>query len=267
MQNPSQGFTGPRSYDEEMGPYTFGPFAQELATCLPDGFTGELLELACGTGLVTRALRRRMAPGARLVATDLSPAMLAYARERLHGEAVEWREADAMRLPFDDGAFDALVCGFGLMFLPDRQAALREWRRVLRGHGQLLLTVWDRIEDNPHALAFAQLIESLFPGDPEMKFRTPYELADAAALDRLLAEAGFEKRRIETRRIPIRDADPARMASGQIRGTPRAALITARGMAIDDVVARVTRALAEQGGDPYEGYCQALVVQAESGAS
>jgi SAM-dependent methyltransferase len=265
MHHPAQGFTGPRSYDEEIGPYTFGPFAHELAACLPEGFEGDVLEMACGTGLVTRALRRRMAPGARLVATDLSPAMLAYAREQLRDQAIEWREADALRLPFHDNAFDALVCGFGLMFLPDRAAALREWRRLLREGGRLMLTVWDRIEDNPHALAFVQLIESMVPGDPEMKFRTPYELADAAALDRLLAEAGFEKRRIETRRIPIRDADPARMASGQIRGTPRAALITAKGMAIDDVVARVARALAEQGGDPYEGYCQALLVQAEAG--
>lgn len=264
MQNASQGFTGPRSYDEEIGPYTFGPFARELAACLPEGFGGDVLEMACGTGLVTRALRQRMAPGARLVATDLSPAMLAYAREQLRDQAIEWREADAQRLPFDAGSFDALACGFGLMFLPDRAAALREWRQVLRPRGRLMLTVWDRIEDNPHALGFVRLIESMFPGDPEMKFRTPYELADAAMLDRLLAEAGFGKRLIETRRLAIRDADPARMASGQIRGTPRAALIAARGLALDDVVARVARALAEQGGDPYEGYCQALVVQAEA---
>jgi len=262
MPNPSQGFTGPRSYDEEIGPYTFGPFAQELASRLPQGFGGDVLELACGTGLVTRALRGRMAPGARLVATDLSPAMLAYAREQLQGEAIEWREADALRLPFDDTAFDALVCGFGLMFLPDRGAALREWRRVLRPGGRLLLTVWDRIEDNPHALVFAQLIESMFPGDPEMKFRTPYELADAAALDALLAEAGFQERTIGTRRIAIHDADPTRMASGQIRGTPRGALIAARGVALDDMAARVARALAAQGGDPYQGCCQALVVHA-----
>lgn len=262
MPNPSQGFTGPRSYDEEIGPYTFAPFAQALAACLPQGFAGDVLELACGTGLVTRALRRRMAPGARLVATDLSPAMLAYAREQLQGEAIDWREADALRLPFDDASFDALACGFGLMFLPDRAAALREWRRVLRPGGRLMLTVWDRIEDNPHALACAQVIESLFPGDPEMKFRTPYELADTTALDALLAGAGFDERKIETRRIAIRDADPARMASGQIRGTPRAALIAAKGISLDDVVVRVTRALAEQGGDPYQGHGQALVVQA-----
>ena len=262
MPNPSQGFTGPRSYDEEIGPYTFAPFAQELAACLPQGFAGDVLELACGTGLVTRALRRRMAPAARLVATDLSPVMLAYAREQLQGEAIEWREADALRLPFDDASFDALACGFGLMFLPDRLGALREWRRVLRPSRRLVLTVWDRIEDNPHAMAFAQLIESLFPGDPQMKFRTPYELADAGALDALLAAAGFQDRKIETRRIAIRDADPACMASGQIRGTTRGALIAAKGLALDDVIERVTRALAQQGGDPYQGYCQALVVRA-----
>lgn len=264
MQNPSQGFTGPRSYDEEIGPHTFGPFAQALAGGLPEGFEGEVLELACGTGLVTRALRQRMAPAARLVATDLSPAMLAYAREQLREQAIDWREADAANLPFDAGSFDALACGFGLMFMPDRAAALREWRRVLRPGGRLMLSVWDSIEHNPHALAFVQAIETLFPGDPEMKFRTPYELADAAALDRLLQDAGFSQRHIETRRIAIRDADPVRLASGQIRGTPRAALLTARGLVLDDAVGRVAQALARQGGDPYQGQGQAHLVQAQA---
>ncbi|TFZ07018.1 methyltransferase domain-containing protein [Ramlibacter henchirensis] len=264
MLDPSVGFTGPRSYDEEIGPYTFAPFARELAGCLPQGFDGELLELACGTGLVTRELRRRMAPTARLVATDLNPGMLAFARERLEGEPIEWHEANALSLPFETASFDGIACGLGLMFLPDRAAALREWRRVLRPGGQLMLTVWDRIEENPHALVFAQIIETLFPGDAEMRFRTPYELCDAAVLDGLLAGAGFGERHIETRRIAIRGADPRRIASGQIRGTPRGALIAARGLAIEEVVARVAQGLAAQGGDPYDGYCQGLVVQARA---
>jgi len=159
-------FSGPQYYDDCVGPVWFDPFAADLVQRFPERPAGDVLEIACGTGLVTRRLRERLSPSVRLVATDLSKAMLDYARAKLDGaEGIEWREADALKLPFDDGAFAAVVCGFGIMFVPDRQAALREARRVLAPGGLLLFNVWDRIEENPHALANAEVVEALFPGD------------------------------------------------------------------------------------------------------
>lgn len=266
MVTASATFTGPQYYEELLGPISFGPFAVELVQRLPDGVAGPVLEIACGTGLVTRELRRRLDPAVHLIATDLSPVMLDYARGRPGAEAgVEWREADAMNLPFEDGAFDAVVCGFGIMFPPDRLAALREARRVLRDGGALLASVWDRIEQNPHALANAQVVESLFPGDAEMKFRTPYELGDQVLLRQLLEDAGFAIARIDVVRKPFSGMDPLQLATGQIRGTPRSALIAKRGMDLDAVIAKVAAALRQSGGDPYAGHAQGLVIEARAG--
>jgi SAM-dependent methyltransferase len=189
--------------------------------------------------------------------------MLEYARAKLEtGRDIEWREADAQNLPFDDSEFGAVVCGFGIMFVPDRQAALREVRRVLIGGGIFLFSVWDRIEENPHALTNANVLEALFPGDPDMKFRLPYDMGDPRLLDQLLADAGFRATRIETKRIAIAGADPRSIATGQIRGTPRAALIQQRGLRLEAVIDKVTDALTIAGGDPYSGQAQAVIVQA-----
>lgn len=256
-------FTGPRHYDEELAPVTFGPFAADLVARIPRDLPGPVLELACGTGAVTRPLRQHLEPSVPLVATDLSPSMLEYARGRSAGvPGLSWRQADVQSLPFEDAGFAAVVCGFGFMFAPDRQAALREARRVLVPGGRLFFTVWDRIEDNPHGLANAEVIEGLFPGDAQMKFRLPYEMHDEGLLHALLAAADFREVRIETRRIAIHGADPRAIASGQLRGTPRSALLVERGVALEDAIDKVTAALVAQGGQPYAGYGQAKVVQA-----
>ena len=99
------------------------------------------------------------------------------------------QEEISLKLPFPDGAFGAVVCGFGIMFVPDRQGMLREARRVLVDGGILLFSVWDRIEENPHAMASADVVEAMFPGDAEMRFRVPYEMHDPALLRQLLVEA------------------------------------------------------------------------------
>ena len=232
---------------------------------MPERPPGEVLEIACGTGIVTRRLRERVSPSLRLVATDLSKAMLDYARAKLDGrKGIEWREADALNLPFEDGSFGAVVCGFGLMFAPDRQAALAEARRVLAKGGMLLFNVWDRIEENRHALVNAEVLEALFPGDLEMKYRFPYEMNDPGLLRRLLAGARFRETRIETKRIPLEPADPRTIATAQIRGTPRSALLEERGVSLDLVIDRLIEALTKAGGNPYRGHAQAVVVQAQA---
>lgn len=259
-------FSGPQYYDRHLGPIQFDPFAAELARCLPPRPPGDVLEIACGTGLVTRRLRARLDPALRLTATDLSASMLDYAKAQLgRHDGIEWREADALQLPFPDGAFGAVVCGFGIMFVPDRQAMLREARRVLVQGGILLLSVWDRIEENPHALAGAGVIEAMFPDDAEMRFRTPYELHDPALLRQLLAGADFCDARIQTKRISFDGADPHHIATGQIRGTPRSALIAKKGVALELVIDKVATALASSGGNPYRGHAQGLIVEARAG--
>ena len=103
-----------------------------------------MLEVACGTGIVTERLVRRLAGQGTLVATDLNDAMIAHARARIPADpALEWRQADGTSLPFPDRAFDVVVCEFGLMFFPDKAAGVREAFRVLRPGGVYLFNVWD----------------------------------------------------------------------------------------------------------------------------
>jgi SAM-dependent methyltransferase len=259
----------PRYYDNCLGPAWFDGFAAELARRLPASPPGDVLEIACGTGITTRRLRERLDPAVRLVATDLSAAMLDYARGKFgESDGIEWREADACSLPFGDEAFGAVVCAFGLMFVPDKKAALREARRVLKPGGILLFDVWDRIEENPHGAALAQVVEELFPGDEEMRFTVPYEMHDTELLRRLLAETRFVDVKIEKKRHPLESVSARTIATGQVRGTPRSLLFEKRGVRFDDVIARVTAALTKLGGaDPYRGFAQAVVAEARRGTS
>jgi len=259
-------FTGsiPEFYDSCLGPAWFDPFAADLAERLPPKPPGDVLEIACGTGLVTRRMRERLDPAIRLVASDISKAMLDFARTKLgEREGIEWREADAARLPFGDGEFGAVVCAFGVMFMPDKEAAFRETRRVLKPGGTLLFNVWDRIEENPHALAVAEVIEGLFPGDAEMRVQWPYEMYDAALLKGLLTRAGFREVGIGTKRVEGGRVSARKIAIGHIRGSPRSLLIEKRGVAVDRVIELATAAISRVGGaDPYGGSAQAVVVEA-----
>lgn len=270
MVDVSASFTGsiPEHYDSCLGPAWFDAFAEDLARRLPVKSPGDVLEIACGTGRVTRRLRERLDPAFRLVASDLSKPMLDYARGKLGDhKGIEWREADAVNLPFRDGEFGAVVCAFGIMFVPDKQAAFREARRVLKEGGILLFNVWDRIEENPHALVNAEIIEGLFPGDQEMQFRAPFEMHDPALLQQLLAEAHFQKVRIEKKRLQADRVSARTVAIGLIRGTPRSLLIEKRGVSLDEVIEKLTNALTKIGGaDPYRAHPQAVVVEARANA-
>ncbi len=259
----------PEYYDSCLGPAWFDVFAGDLAQRLPVKPPGDVLEIACGTGLVTRRLRERLDPTVRLVATDISKAMLEYARGKSgNSKGIEWREADAVNLPFSDGEFGAVVCAFGVMFVPDKSSAFRETYRVLKEGGIFLFNVWDRIEENPHAAACAKVVEDMFPGDEEMRFRLPHEMHDSSLLQGLLAEAHFGDVKIEKKRFENGRVSARTIATGQIRGTPRSLLIEKRGVSLDEVVEKVSKALAQIGGaDPYRGSAQAVIVEARRRAN
>ena len=265
MVSASATFSGPEYYDGCLGPIWFDSYATDLVRRLPQRPPGDVLEIACGTGLVTQRLRAHLDPSLRLVATDLSKLMLDYARGKLgERKGIEWREADALKLPFNDDSFGAAVCGFGIMFVPDRAAALKEARRVLVADGVLLFNVWDCLENNPAAATNAEVLESLFPGDAEMRLRAPWDMHDFDFLRGLLAVAHFQEICIETKRVEIEGADPRAMAAGQIRGTPRSALLEKRGVPLDTVIDKVAMALEKAGGNPYTGFSQAVVVEARA---
>ena len=255
----------PEYYDTILGPAQLEAIAADLVRRLPVRPKGDVLELACGTGIVTQRLRERIDSTFRLVATDLSEPMLAYARNKVKGK-IDWRLADAAALPFKDDTFGVVVCSLGVMFVPEKAKFFSETRRVLLEGGTLLFNAWDRLELNPHAQAAAALMESMFPGDPEMQFaRIPYGFNDGAALRRYLDQARFGDVRIDQVKIEVKAPSARTFATGQLRGTPRAVLFEKRGVKLDEVVEKLADALAQVGGsEPFKCEAHTLVVQAKA---
>ncbi len=235
-------------YDRDLGPAWFGQIASDLARRMPADPGGDVLEVACGTGLMTRELRERLGPARRLVATDLSQPMLDYARGKLGAvKGIEWMKADALDLPFGEGEFAALACSLGVMFPPDKARLFAQFHRVLRPGGLLLFNVWDRKEANACVRIYSDVIEGMFPGDPEMQFTLPYSMHDKSRLREVVVAAGFQEPRIEA--VPITVRGTAReIAIGQVRGSPRGLLLTQRGADLADVIDTLTAALEKEGG-------------------
>src|SRR5512147_329568 len=178
----------PKLYASPLVPLIFEPYAVDLVSRLASKSPRRVLEIACGTGVVTRRLAAVLPENAAIVATDLSQAMLDEASAAGTQRPVEWRPADAMQLPFADGSFDAVVCQFGVMFFPDKAKAFSEVRRVLAPGGTFFFNVWDRLEDNELADTVTTALASLFPQDPpRFLARTPHGYCDRATLERDLA--------------------------------------------------------------------------------
>ena len=163
----------PANYDRYLGPVLFEPYADDLVGRLEVRDDLRVLEVACGTGIVTRRLRQALPAGATLVATDLNEPMLAEARTRVPLEGIEWRQADALELPFEDESFDVYVCQFGLMFLPDKAEGLREARRVLAPGGRLVANVWLSGSHNEHVSVIQSLLDRVYPDDTPTFLQVP----------------------------------------------------------------------------------------------
>jgi SAM-dependent methyltransferase len=241
----------PPNYDRYLGPLLFHPYADDLAARLPVAPGTRVLEVACGTGIVTERLVRRLAGQGTLVATDLNDAMIAHARARIPDDpALEWRQADGASLPFPDRAFDVVVCEFGLMFFPDKAAGVREAFRVLGPGGRYLFNVWDAIEGNAVARIAHDTIRTFFPDDPPLFYQTPFNLQDTAAVRSLLDAAGFVDVAWETVEKVGTSPSAADAATGLVEGNPVIGTIMARRPdALPDIRAAVARTIAAELGD------------------
>ncbi len=179
-------------YETYLVPLIFEPYAVDLVNRLASRPLTRVLEIAAGTGVVTRALAAVLPEGVSIVATDLNQPMLDQASALGTKRPVEWRQADAMQLPFQDETFDAVVCQFGVMFFPDKSKAFAEARRVLRSGGVFIFNTWDRIKENEFADTVTTALESLFPKDPpRFLARTPHGYCDPLTIERDLADGGL----------------------------------------------------------------------------
>lgn len=256
----------PKLYDEYLVPLIFEPYAADLAGRLSPRPLSRVLEIAAGTGVVTRALDAALPESISIVATDLNQAMLEQAAAAGTKRAVEWGQADAMHLPFPDESFDAVVCQFGVMFFPEKSRAFSEARRVLRPGGAFIFNVWDKISENEFADAVAAGLESVFPDDPpRFLARTPHGYHDRRAIERDLAEGGFATPRIETVTARSRATSPRIPALAFCQGTPLKNEIEARAAArLGEATDAAADAVAKRfGRGAVEGKIQAHVVTVE----
>lgn len=264
-----QGFIGslPKVYQTYLVPLIFEPYASDLANRLAARPVGRVLEIAAGTGAVTRALASVLPESVSIVASDLNQPMLDQAMALGTARPVEWRQADAMKLPFDDEAFDAVICQFGVMFFPDKAKAFAEARRVLRSGGALMFNVWDRIDENDFAETVTAALAAQFPADPpRFLARIPHGYHDPSTIERDLAGGGFTALpEITTVAKRSQASSPGIPAIAYCQGTPLRNEIDARsGGRIRDVTARAAEAVARRfGSGAVDGRMQALVVAVE----
>ncbi len=268
MTHADSAFSGsiPENYDRHMVPLIFAPYAADLAARAARLAPKTVLEIAAGTGVVTRALAPLLAADARYIASDLNPPMLAHAAAQQGDDPrIDWRQADAMALPFDNATFDLVCCQFGAMFFPDRVHAYGEARRVLTPGGHFLFNVWDRIEDNVFADEVTRALAEVFTDDPpRFLARTPHGYHDTALIRSELQAVGFREISIETK-AELSRAPSARMAAAAFcLGTVLRSEIETRDAArLDAAIAHAAAAIAARHGDgPVAAKIQAHIVVA-----
>lgn len=180
-------------YDKYQGPIFFEPYAIEISKRIDPTSVKTALEIACGTGRVTRHLRKTLSPAAKLIATDISPDMLAVAKDILGDENIEWQTVDAQQLPFDDNSIDLIVCAFGYMFLPDKVKGFKEAYRVLRPGGKLLFTTWDKLELNGASYIQRTVVAKYLANDVPPTYMLAFSMNNEEELRGWLQQAGFSE--------------------------------------------------------------------------
>lgn len=237
MNEKAARFTGsiPENYDRGLGSVLFQNWADDLSRRAASLNPTNVLELAAGTGILTRQLRNVLPAGCKLIATDLNSPMLEVAKRKFRPEEkVIIEQADAMDLPYQSDQFDLVLCQFGVMFFPDKVRSYSEAHRVLGSQGHYLFTLWDSWEANPFARVIHETIAQFFGDDPPEFYKVPYGYHDAKEIQNAVVEGGFNEvvvQRLEARSII---ESPRSFAEGLIFGNPL----------YDEVITR--------GGDPHE---------------
>jgi ubiquinone/menaquinone biosynthesis C-methylase UbiE len=196
---PSFDFSGEIAthYDQFLGPLFFEPYAIEVAKRIDPTSVSIALEIAAGTGRVTRHLRQRIPGSAKLIASDISEDMLAEAKKKLSHLDIDWQNVDAQQLPFSDNSIDLVVCCFGYMFVPDKPKAFAEVYRVLRPGGMFLFTTWDRLENNAASYTSRSIAKQYLEEPLPESYNLATSMSDEAVIRPLLQDAGFSKISIE----------------------------------------------------------------------
>lgn len=257
----------PEIYDRLMVPLIFEPYAVDLARRVAATEARDVLETAAGTGVVTRALAAKLPADAHITATDLNQAMLDRAMSRQSGDKrITWKQADALRLPFDDRGFDVVACQFGAMFFLDKVQGYKEARRVLKPGGRLLFSVWDKISENDFADTVTDALANIFPHDPpRFMARTPHGYWQSDMIRAELGAAGFSDVTIDAVDARSKAPSPRDPAVAYCEGTPLRNEIEARDASrLEEATSHAAGAIARRfGNGAVDGRIRAFVITAK----
>jgi SAM-dependent methyltransferase len=184
------------NYDAFLAPGMFEPCARILLDAADVRPGQRVLDMACGTGVVSRAAAAR---GASVTAIDMAAAMLDRARQH-NAERIEYLEGDAAALPVGDATFDVAVCQHGFQFFPDRPAVLGELMRALEPGGTVAIACWSRFDDTPSFVALERAIREHIGGETAAAIRMPTSVSaeDLAALLEGLDDVSVEDAEVPT---------------------------------------------------------------------
>ena len=208
--------TAAETYEEFFVPALFKEWAERVVDAARIESGQRVLDVACGTGALARAVARRVGPKGSVIGLDVNEGMLAVAKRK--APDIQWKQGRAESIPFDDDSFDAVVSQFGLMFFEDRAAAIREMSRVLRPGGHLAVAVWDRLENTPGYAAMAVLLERLFDKQTAEALHAPFSLGDKATLRPLFNDSQLQDIQVTTHQGAARFASIDAWVFTEIKG-------------------------------------------------
>jgi len=225
----------PSKYESYLGPYLYEPYAIYTKGRIK-GSPKNVLEMAAGTGRVTKHIAEKIGDEAKLIATDINPNMLSIAKKQVNATNIEFLVADSQNLPFPDNSFDCVICQFGFMFLPNKQKGFNEAWRVLKPGGQFIFVTWDKAENNRTLNVSQQTVIHYLKDAPPPFYARPYAMHDPVELRNYLTVAGFPSSTIE--RVTLFGECPTAMdaAIGFVEGNSIIHEILKDGMELLDTI-------------------------------
>jgi ubiquinone/menaquinone biosynthesis C-methylase UbiE len=255
-------FTGsiPEHYDAYLGPYYFEPYAIDISERIDPNGLETVLEIGSGTGRVTRHLRRVLPSSCTLIASDISPDMLAVAKEKLSSENIDWRIIDAQDLPLEDNSIDLVVSCFAFMFVEDKAKAFQEVKRVLKKGGTFLLALWDKLERNGASNDFRTIVKRYLGDDIPPTCRMPFGFYDHDEIEGYLKEAGFTNIIIEDVAKTAHFASAQQAAYGLSHGGSLYNEIVKRNPAwVEEISLELEKVLRAKYGEPVSAPMSAVI--------
>ena len=253
-----------QNYEDYLGAFLFEPFAVDLTARLNFDGVSTVLELACGSGRLTKHIADALPENVEFTATDLSADMISVAKTKVKSERVTWATADMMDLQFEDNSFDLVVCQFGLMLVPDQMEAFAEILRVLKPGGKAIFNTWTDRDHNKVWAIGDKVLHSFFGENIVGQNPGPFALGDKDVVFGMLKTTGFAEINATTFECIGETDSAANVAYGFIHGLPMGSFVQKRGAVLmPDIIESLEENYRSELGDhPVKAPQKALIFEA-----